>query len=139
MNTDTRNVGVSVLLAFLLVIVCMFGPKMPKKYMARCWRWCWCLPPLQVTPPTLQPPRPKPHCPLCELQRCEQKLKSTAARKVKKATKNDDSFYRYSGDKVNYNEALTAGMNGTSFYWSLQNKHLTQFITETEQPPTLPI
>ena len=62
------------------------------------------------------------------------KLKSTAARKVKKATKNDDSFYRYSGDKVNYNEALTAGMNGTSFYWSLQNKHLTQFITETEQP-----
>ena len=34
MNTDTRNVGVSVLLAFLLVIVCMFGPKMPKKYMA---------------------------------------------------------------------------------------------------------
>ena len=62
------------------------------------------------------------------------KLKSTAARKVKKATKNDDSFYRYNGDKVNYNEALTAGMNGTSFYWSLQNKHLTRFITETEQP-----
>lgn len=62
------------------------------------------------------------------------KLKRSAANKVKKAAKGDGTFYRYSGGRVNYNEATYADMNGTSFYWSMQNKNLAEFINETEQP-----
>lgn len=135
MNTDTRNVGVSVLLAFLLVIVCMFGPKMPKKYMAPVLALVLVFTSFAGNAAYFYSHHGQNHIArYVSYSDVNKKLKSTAARKVKKATKNDDSFYRYSGDKVNYNEALTAGMNGTSFYWSLQNKHLTQFITETEQP-----
>ena len=135
MNTDTRNVGVSVLLAFLLVIVCMFGPKMPKKYMAPVLALVLVFTSFAGNAAYFYSHHGQNHIArYVSYSDVNKKLKSTAARKVKKATKNDDSFYRYSGDKVNYNEALTAGMNGTSFYWSLQNKHLTRFITETEQP-----
>ena len=135
MNTDTRNVGVSVLLAFLLVIVCMFGPKMPKKYMAPVLALVLVFTSFAGNAAYFYSHHGQNHIArYVSYSDVNKKLKSTAARKVKKATKNDDSFYRYSGDKVNYNEALTAGMNGTSFYWSLQNKHLAQFITETEQP-----
>lgn len=135
MTTDTRNVGVSVLLAFLLVIVCMFGPKMPKKYMAPVLALVLVFTSFAGNAAYFYSHHGQNHIArYVSYSDVNKKLKSTAARKVKKATKNDDSFYRYSGDKVNYNEALTAGMNGTSFYWSLQNKHLTQFITETEQP-----
>ena len=135
MNTDTRNVGVSVLLAFLLVIVCMFGPKMPKKYMAPVLALVLVFTSFAGNAAYFYSHHGQNHIArYVSYSDVNKKLKSTAARKVKKATKNDDSFYRYSGDKVNYNEALTAGMNGTSFYWSMQSKHLARFITETEQP-----
>ncbi len=40
MNTDTRNVGVSRSAGISVVIVCMFGPKMPgRNIWPRCWRW----------------------------------------------------------------------------------------------------
>lgn len=32
------------------------------------------------------------------------------------------------------NEELLAHMNGSSFYWSLQNPNVAQYVTETEQP-----
>ena len=119
MNTDTRNVGVSVLLAFLLVIVCMFGPK--------CLRNIWPVLALVLVFTSFAGNAAYfySHHGQNHIARyvsysdVNKKLKSTAARKVKKATKNDDSFYRYSGDKVNYNEALTAGMNGYLFLLEL--------------------
>ena len=52
------------------------------------------------------------------------KLKNTDAKKVKKAAKKDDSFYRYSGSNLVYNTDLLAKTHSTSFYWSLQNPNI---------------
>ena len=135
MTTDTRNIGVSVLLAFLIIVLCALAPKFKKKHLATALVLVLVLTSFAGNAAYFYSHHGQNHIArYVSYSDVNKKLKSTAARKVKKATKNDDSFYRYSGDKVNYNEALTAGMNGTSFYWSLQNKHLTQFITETEQP-----
>lgn len=135
MTTDTRNIGVSVLLAFLIIVLCALAPKFKKKHLATALVLVLVLTSFTGNAAYFYSHHGQNHIArYVSYSDVNKKLKSTAARKVKKATKNDDSFYRYSGDKVNYNEALTAGMNGTSFYWSLQNKHLTQFITETEQP-----
>ena len=34
MTTDTRNIGVSVLLAFLIIVLCALAPKFKKKHLA---------------------------------------------------------------------------------------------------------
>ena len=44
------------------------------------------------------------------------------------------SFYRYSGSNLVYNTDLLAKTHSTSFYWSLQNPNIAQFINETELP-----
>lgn len=135
MTTDTRNIGVSVLLAFLIIVLCALAPKFKKKHLATALVLVLVLTSFTGNATYFYSSHGSDYASkFVTYDQVSKKLKNTDAKKVKKAAKKDDSFYRYSGDKVNYNEALTAGMNGTSFYWSLQNKHLTQFITETEQP-----
>ncbi len=135
MTTDTRNIGVSVLLAFLMIVLCALAPKFKKKHLATALVLVLVLTSFTGNAAYFYSSHGNGYAAkFVTYDQVSKKLKNTDAKKVKKAAKADDSFYRYSGDKVNYNEALTAGMNGTSFYWSMQSKHLAQFITETEQP-----
>lgn len=67
-------------------------------------------------------------------EKVNRRIKGASGRKVKKAAKSDKSFYRYTGDNVECNEELLAHMSGSSFYWSLQNPNVAQYVTETEQP-----
>ena len=48
MTTDTRNIGVSVLLAFLIIVLCASSRKSTWQPL---WCWYWCSPPLPATPP----------------------------------------------------------------------------------------
>ena len=135
MNTDTRNVGVSVLLAFLLVIVCMFGPKMPKKYMAPVLALVLVLTSFTGNAAYFYSSHGSNYASkFVAYDQVSKKLKNTDAKKVKKAAKKDDSFYRYSGSNLVYNTDLLAKTHSTSFYWSLQNPNIAQFINETELP-----
>lgn len=67
-------------------------------------------------------------------EKVNRRIKGASGRKVKKAAKSDKFFYRYTGDNVECNEELLAHMSGSSFYWSLQNPNVAQYVTETEQP-----
>lgn len=50
----------------------------------------------------------------------------------------DRSFYRYSSDEdsFDYNKDIINNTKGTSFYWSLQNSDIAQFMAEQEMPYT---
>lgn len=64
----------------------------------------------------------------------QNKLKSTTGKKVKKAAKNDTDFYRYSGSNLVYNSDLVDKTYSTSFYWSIQNPVIAQFMDEMKMP-----
>lgn len=48
----------------------------------------------------------------------------------------DKSFYRYTHDfeSTDYNKDLIFNTRSTSFYWSIQNPNVSQFLTEMELP-----
>jgi len=46
----------------------------------------------------------------------------------------DNSFYRYSGSNLTINSDLVNGTRSTSFYWSLQNNNIAQFMEEMDMP-----
>lgn len=60
-------------------------------------------------------------------------LTNTSGKKVEQAV-DDDSFYRYSGSHLVLNEDLINDTKGTSFYWSLQNNNIAQFMEEMNMP-----
>lgn len=61
----------------------------------------------------------------------------TIGNQIKDLT-NDKSFYRYSvnKDRLNYNRDLIFNTHSTSFYWSLQNPKISQFVKEMQLTPT---
>ncbi len=65
--------------------------------------------------------------------RITNELIDNPATKVEKAV-DDDSFYRYSGSRLVVNSDLVNSTKGTSFYWSLQNSNIAQFIDEMDLP-----
>lgn len=61
------------------------------------------------------------------------KLTDNAGTKMLDAV-DDDSFYRYSGSNLTINSDLVNGTKSTSFYWSLQNSAIAQFMEEMDMP-----
>lgn len=61
----------------------------------------------------------------------------TIGNQIKDLT-NDKSFYRYSTnrDRLNFNRDLIFNTHSTSFYWSLQNTRISQFVKEMQLTPT---
>lgn len=60
-------------------------------------------------------------------------ITDTPGTEVKKSV-DDDSFYRYSGSHLVVNSDLVNSTKGTSFYWSLQNNNIAQFMEEMNMP-----
>jgi uncharacterized membrane protein YfhO len=60
------------------------------------------------------------------------KMQHSDAMAVRDAAAGDTGFFRYSGgdETLQSNSALTAGLHGTSFFWSLENGLITQFRDE---------
>jgi uncharacterized membrane protein YfhO len=66
----------------------------------------------------------------------QKKISKSVSKKVKKVTTSDESFYRYSrvSTQTQFNVDLIYGTKSTSFYWSLQNPNIAQFLEEMELP-----
>ena len=135
MTTDTRNIGVSVLLAFLIIVLCALAPKFKKKHLATALVLVLVLTSFTGNATYFYSSHGSDYASkFVTYDQVSKKLKNTDAKKVKKAAKKDDSFYRYSGSNLVYNTDLLAKTHSTSFYWSLQNPNIAQFINETELP-----
>ena len=135
MTTDTRNIGVSVLLAFLIIVLCALAPKFKKKHLATALVLVLVLTSFTGNAAYFYSSHGKHKTDtFVATEKVNRRIKGASGRKVKKAAKSDKSFYRYTGDNVECNEELLAHMSGSSFYWSLQNPNVAQYVTETEQP-----
>ena len=135
MTTDTRNIGVSVLLAFLIIVLCALAPKFKKKHLATALVLVLVLTSFTGNAAYFYGSYGKHKTdPFVATEKVNRRIKGASGRKVKQAAKSDKSFYRYTGDNVECNEELLAHMSGSSFYWSLQNPNVAQYVTETEQP-----
>lgn len=135
MTTDTRNIGVSVLLAFLIIVLCALAPKFKKKHLATALVLVLVLTSFTGNATYFYSSHGKHKTDtFVATEKVNRRIKGASGRKVKKAAKSDKSFYRYTGDNVECNEELLAHMSGSSFYWSLQNPNVAQYVTETEQP-----
>ena len=135
MTLDTRNIGVSILLAFLILAVCAFAPKFKKKYVATALVLVLVLTSFTGNATYFYSSHGGNYITnFVTYKEAPQKLKNTAAKKVKKAAKGDTDFYRYSGNRLVYNTDLLAKTHSTSFYWSIQNPNIAQFVDETELP-----
>lgn len=135
MTTDTRNIGVSVLLAFLMIVLCALAPKFKKKHLATALVLVLVLSSFAGNAAYFYSDHGKHKTDtFVATEKVNRRIKSASGRKVKKAAKSDKTFYRYTGDSVECNEELLAHTPGSSFYWSLQNPNVAQYVTETEQP-----
>lgn len=135
MKTVNHNIIFSAVIALLTVAVCMIGTKSAKKLAAPVLAVILVFTSFAGNAAYFYSSHGDNHIVrYISYGQVNKKIKRSAANKVKKAAKGDDTFYRYSGGRVNYNEATYLGMNGNSFYWSMQNKNLAEFINETEQP-----
>jgi len=135
MTTDARNIGVSVLLAFLIIVLCALAPKFKKKHLATALVLVLVLTSFTGNAAYFYSSHGKHKTDtFVATEKVNRRIKGASGRKVKKAAKSDKSFYRYTGDNVECNEELLAHMSGSSFYWSLQNPNVAQYVTETEQP-----
>lgn len=135
MTTDTRNISVSVLLAFLIIVLCALAPKVKKKHLATALVLVLVLTSFTGNAAYFYSSHGKHKTDtFVATEKVNRRIKGASGRKVKKAAKSDKSFYRYTGDNVECNEELLAHMSGSSFYWSLQNPNVAQYVTETEQP-----
>ena len=135
MTTDTRNISVSVLLAFLIIVLCALAPKFKKKHLATALVLVLVLTSFTGNAAYFYSSYGKHKTDtFVATEKVNRRIKGASGRKVKKAAKSDKSFYRYTGDNVECNEELLAHMSGSSFYWSLQNPNVAQYVTETEQP-----
>lgn len=135
MTTDTRNISVSVLLAFLIIVLCALAPKFKKKHLATALVLVLVLTSFTGNAAYFYSNHGKHKTDtFVATEKVNRRIKGASGRKVKKAAKSDKSFYRYTGDNVECNEELLAHISGSSFYWSLQNPNVAQYVTETEQP-----
>lgn len=135
MTTDARNIGVSVLLAFLIIVLCALAPRFKKKHLATALVLVLVLTSFTGNAAYFYSSHGKHKTDtFVATEKVNRRIKGASGRKVKKAAKSDKSFYRYTGDNVECNEELLAHMSGSSFYWSLQNPNVAQYVTETEQP-----
>lgn len=135
MTTDTRNISVSVLLAFLIIVLCALAPKFKKKHLATALVLVLVLTSFTGNAAYFYSSHGKHKTDtFVATEKVNRRIKGASGRKVKKAAKSDKSFYRYTGDNVECNEELLAHISGSSFYWSLQNPNVAQYVTETEQP-----
>lgn len=135
MNEINHNIIFSLITALLIVIVCMIFNKSAKKLIAPVLAVILVFASFAGNSAYFFSSHGNNHiASYVSYGAVNNKIKRSAASKVKKATKGDDSFYRYSGGKIHYNESTYVGMNGTSFYWSMENKNLAEFVSETEQP-----
>ena len=135
MTTDTRNIGVSVLLAFLIIVLCALAPKFKKEQLATVLVLALVFTSFTGNAAYFYSSHGKHKTDtFVATEKVNRRIKGASGRKVKKAAKSDKSFYRYTGDNVECNEELLAHMSGSSFYWSLQNPNVAQYVTETEQP-----
>ena len=135
MTTDTRNISVSVLLAFLIIVLCALAPKFKKKHLATALVLVLVLTSFTGNAAYFYSSYGKHKTDtFVATEKVNRRIKGASGRKVKKAAKSDKSFYRYTGDNVECNEELLAHMSGSSFYWRLQNPNVAQYVTETEQP-----
>lgn len=135
MTTNTRNIGVSVLLAFLIIVLCALAPKFKKEHLATALVLVLVLTSFTGNAAYFYSSHGKHKTDtFVATEKVNRRIKGASGRKVKKAAKSDKSFYRYTGDNVECNEELLAHMSGSSFYWSLQNPNVAQYVTETEQP-----
>ena len=135
MTTDTRNISVSVLLAFLIIVLCALAPKFKKKHLATALVLVLVLTSFTGNAAYFYSSYGKHKTDtFVATEKVNRRIKGASGRKVKKAAKSDKSFYRYTGDNVECNEELLAHISGSSFYWSLQNPNVAQYVTETEQP-----
>ena len=135
MTTDARNIGVSVLLAFLIIVLCALAPKFKKKHLATALVLVLVLTSFTGNAAYFYSSHGKHKTDtFVATEKVNRRIKGASGRKGKKAAKSDKSFYRYTGDNVECNEELLAHMSGSSFYWSLQNPNVAQYVTETEQP-----
>ena len=135
MTTDTRNIAVSVLLAFLIIVLCALAPKFKKKHLATALVLVLVLTSFTGNAAYFYSSHGKHKTDtFVATEKVNRRIKGASGRKVKKAAKSDKSFYRYTGDNVECNEELLAHISGSSFYWSLQNPNVAQYVTETEQP-----
>lgn len=135
MKTVNHNIIFSAVIALLTVIVCMIGTKSAKKAVAPVLAVILVFTSFAGNAAYFYGSHGDNHIArYISYGQVNKKIKRSAASKVKKAAKGDDTFYRYSGGKIVYNEGAYVGMNGTSFYWSMENKNLAEFINETEQP-----
>lgn len=104
MTTDTRNIGVSVLLAFLIIVLCALAPKFKKKHLATALVLVLVLTSFTGNAAYFYSNHGSDYASkFVTYDQVSKKLKNTDAKKVKKAAKKDDSFYRYSGSNLVYN------------------------------------
>lgn len=123
------------LLAFLIIVLCALAPKFKKKHLATALVLVLVLTSFTGNAAYFYSSHGSDYASkFVTYDQASKKLKNTDAKKVKKAAKKDDSFYRYSGSNLVYNTDLLAKTHSTSFYWSLQNPNIAQFINETELP-----
>ena len=135
MNEINHNIIFSLITALLIVIACIIGNKSAKKLIAPVLAIILVFASFAGNSAYFFSSHGNNHITsYVSYGAVNNKIKRSAASKVKKAAKGDDSFYRYSGGKIHYNESTYVGMNGTSFYWSMENKNLAEFVSETEQP-----
>lgn len=135
MNKINHNIIFSLITALLIVIACIIGNKSSKKLIAPVLAVILVFASFAGNSAYFFSSHGNNHITkYVSYGAVNNKIKRSAASKVKKAAKGDDTFYRYSGGKINYNESTYVGMNGTSFYWSMENKNLAEFVSETEQP-----
>lgn len=123
------------LLAFLIIVLCALAPKVKKKHLATALVLVLVLTSFTGNAAYFYSSHGKHKTDtFVATEKVNRRIKGASGRKVKKAAKSDKSFYRYTGDNVECNEELLVHMSGSSFYWSLQNPNVAQYVTETEQP-----
>ncbi len=57
-------------------------------------------------------------------------IQETEASAIKKASSNEDEFFRYSGTGITANNTLYSGLHDTQYYWSLGNGNVVNWRAE---------
>lgn len=115
MTTDTRNISVSVLLAFLIIVLCALAPKFKKKHLATALVLVLVLTSFTGNAAYFYSNHGKHKTDtFVATEKVNRRIKGASGRKVKKAAKSDKSFYRYTGDNVECNEELLAHISGNA-------------------------
>ena len=95
MTTDARNIGVSVLLAFLIIVLCALAPKFKKEHLATALVLVLVLTSFTGNAAYFYSSHGKHKTDtFVATEKVNRRIKGASGRKVKKAAKSDKSFYR---------------------------------------------